>query len=74
MASIIEAVEDIFQDGSALVKFAVYGAPLFFTNNFQASAAGLQVCLAAMSMNLVILPARIRTDISVAHFSVVARR
>lgn len=29
MASIIEAVEDIFQDGSALVKFAVYAAPIF---------------------------------------------
>ncbi|MDR1327647.1 MAG: DUF4013 domain-containing protein, partial [Heliobacteriaceae bacterium] len=31
MASIIEAVEDVFQDSMAIVKFAVYAVPVFFT-------------------------------------------
>ena len=34
MASIIEAVEDIFQDNSALFKIAVYAVPVFFTYRF----------------------------------------
>ena len=48
MASIIEAVEDIFQDGSALVKFAVYAVPIFFAYRLEVAGNPLYLPLGVL--------------------------